>query len=250
MKFKSHYSGIEWNSLVARLTRIYIFLWTLQRYIYNNKNAWYVVPSSFGVVVKKTCGVTNKIFFVFYNFFKFYYYYFHHHHFCYHQTPIFWQRNLKNLKKNFSASSFFFPDGSQLVHPLAGFKILRSRGVLEYLADIFRIFLKVLLTAPSISGSGPSWANGNSSHDTFLLGFRFLGILTGILDGFRGGVGSLLGALLGVTGSLLEVTSLKILLSNFCCTGVTKSPYSSFKDFTNLVGSASTDNDAGSCLIF
>ena len=25
MKFKSHYSGIEWNSLVARLTRIYIF---------------------------------------------------------------------------------------------------------------------------------------------------------------------------------------------------------------------------------
>ena len=26
MKFKSHYSGIEWNSLVARLTRIYIFM--------------------------------------------------------------------------------------------------------------------------------------------------------------------------------------------------------------------------------
>ena len=25
MKFKSHYSGIEWNSLVSRLTRIYIF---------------------------------------------------------------------------------------------------------------------------------------------------------------------------------------------------------------------------------
>ena len=25
MKFKSHYSGIEWNSSVARLTRIYIF---------------------------------------------------------------------------------------------------------------------------------------------------------------------------------------------------------------------------------
>ena len=25
MKFKSHYSGIEWSSLVARLTRIYIF---------------------------------------------------------------------------------------------------------------------------------------------------------------------------------------------------------------------------------
>ena len=25
MKFKSHFSGIEWNSLVSRLTRIYIF---------------------------------------------------------------------------------------------------------------------------------------------------------------------------------------------------------------------------------
>ena len=51
---------------------------------------------------------------------------------------------------------FFFLDGSQLVHPLAGFKILRARGVLEYLTDIFRIFLKVLLRVPSISNSGPS----------------------------------------------------------------------------------------------
>ena len=41
------------------------------RCFYNSKNAWYVVPSSFGLVVKKTCGVTNKIFFVFYNFLNF-----------------------------------------------------------------------------------------------------------------------------------------------------------------------------------
>ena len=73
----------------------------------------------------------------------------------------------------------------------------------------------------------------------------------GILDGFRGVVvGSLLGSLPGVTSSYLGVTSLEILLSNFCCMGVTKSPPSSFKDFTNLVGSALTDNGAGSCLIF
>ena len=88
-----------------------------------------------------------------------------------------------------------------------------------------------------------------------------MGILRGILDGFRGGgavvgsllgalLGALLGVLLGVAGSLLGVTSLKILFNNFYCTGVTKSPSSSFKDFANLVGSASTDNDAGSCLIF
>ena len=39
MKFKSHYSGIEWNSLVARLTRIYIFYEHYKTYIYNSKNA-------------------------------------------------------------------------------------------------------------------------------------------------------------------------------------------------------------------
>ena len=38
--------------------------------------------------------------------------------------------------------------------PLAGFKILTARGVLEYLAVIFRIFLKVLLRVPSTSNSG------------------------------------------------------------------------------------------------
>ena len=57
-------------------------------------------------------------------------------------------------------------------------------------------------------------------------------------------------ALLGVTGSLLGVTSLQIRFSNFCCTGVAKSPSSSFNDFSNLVASASTDKDAGSCLNF
>ena len=55
---------------------------------------------------------------------------------------------------------FFFPDGSQLVHPLAGLNCLRYRGV-------FLIFLKVFFTAASRSGSGPSSANGNSLHGTF-----------------------------------------------------------------------------------
>ena len=77
----------------------------------------------------------------------------------------------------------------------------------------------------------------------------FLGILMGSVGG--GVTGSLFGALLGVvTGSLLGVTWLKILLSNFCCTGVTTSPFSSFNDLANVVGSALTDNDAGSCLNF
>ena len=40
---------------------------------------------------------------------------------------------------------FFFPDGSQLVHPLAGLNCLRYRGV-------FLIFLKIFFTAASRSG--------------------------------------------------------------------------------------------------
>ena len=127
---------------------------------------------------------------------------------------------------------FFFPDGSQLVHPLAGLNCLRYRGV-------FLIFLKVFFTAASRSGSGPSSANGNSLHGTFsgTIAGCFLGILMGSVGG--GVTGSLFGALLGVvTSSLLGVTWLKILLSNFCFTAVTKSPSSSFRDLANVVGSA------------
>ena len=42
---------------------------------------------------------------------------------------------------------FLIPVGSQLVYPLAGLKFLTYCGV-------FQIFLKVLLTTPSRSGSG------------------------------------------------------------------------------------------------
>lgn len=65
----------------------------------------------------------------------------------------------------FLASFFFFPDGSRLVHPLAGLNRLRSRGV-NFSRGVVLKRLRVLCSVPSRSGPGLSSGNCNSLHGT------------------------------------------------------------------------------------
>lgn len=101
----------------------------------------------------------------------------------------------------------------------------------------FLSLLEVLPIALSKSGVSPPSKNGNS-----LQGMKGPVVFCFLLLGGFGGAG----LFLIVSGScFLGVTPLKILLSNFCCTEVTRSSSSSFKIFSNSSGSAPRERQLG-----
>lgn len=90
----------------------------------------------------------------------------------------------------------------------------------------FLSLLEVLPIALSKSGVSPPSKNGNS-----LQGMKSPVVFCFLLLGGFGGAG----LFLIVSGScFLGVTPLKILLSNFCCTGVTRSSSSSLRSFPTV----------------